>query len=82
MKRFFLTAVVSLLLAARAGPQVTRVLPLTATADAPYDNILVACLFEFFDSRRYFESAIVDQARAIVAQLGRDGLLASGASGD
>ena len=64
MNRFVLTAGVSLLLAACVGPQVTRVLPLTDTADAPYDNILVVCLFESFDSRRYLESAIVDQLAA------------------
>ncbi len=62
-------AVVSLLLGACAGPRVTQVLPVTEAADTPYDNVLVVCLFESFDNRRYLEDAIVDQlvARGIKA---------------
>lgn len=64
MNRLVSIAGVSLLLAACAGPQVTRVLPLTDSADAPYNNVLVVCLFESFDSRRYLETAIVEELAA------------------
>jgi hypothetical protein len=47
-----------------AGPQVTKILPLTDSADAPYDNVLVVSLFQSFDNRRYLENAIVDQLAA------------------
>jgi hypothetical protein len=53
-----------LVLSACGGTQVTRVLPLTEAADAPYDNVLVIALFESFDSRRYLEKDIVTQLQA------------------
>jgi hypothetical protein len=43
------------LTAACAGPQITRVQPLSETADVPYDNVLVISMFESFDMRRYLE---------------------------
>lgn len=49
------------LISACAGPQVTRVQPLSETADAPYDNILVISTIKSFDLRRYLEKAIVKQ---------------------
>ena len=51
----------AILLGACAGPQVTRVQKLSATADAPYQNVLVVSLFELFDTRRYLEDAIVKE---------------------
>jgi hypothetical protein len=57
-----LTLIVAILmLSACAGSQVTRVQPLSETADAPYDNVLVIALFKSFDARRYFEKDIVKQ---------------------
>jgi hypothetical protein len=50
-----------LALSACAGPQVTRVQPLSETADAPYGNVLVDSLFKSFDARRYLEKEIVKQ---------------------
>jgi hypothetical protein len=52
------------ILAACAGPQVTRTQPLEASADAPYDNVLVVSLFTSFDMRRYLERAIVKELEA------------------
>lgn len=48
-------------LTACAGSQVTRVQPLSETADAPYNNVLVVSLFKSFDARRYLEKAIVKE---------------------
>ena len=53
-----------LTLSACAGPQVTRVQPLSDTADAPYGNVLVIALFKSFDARRYLEKDIVKQLEA------------------
>jgi hypothetical protein len=53
-----------LVLCACAGPQVTRVQPLSETADAPYGNVLVISLFKSFDARRYLEKDIVTQLEA------------------
>jgi len=50
-----------LALSACAGSQVTLVQPLSATADAPYENVLVISLFKSFDARRYLEKEIVQQ---------------------
>lgn len=47
--------------ACASGPQVTTVQEVSASADAPYDNVLVVSLFESFDARRYFEKEIVKQ---------------------
>jgi hypothetical protein len=41
------------------GPTVTVSQPLAESADAPYRNILVVCLFSSFDARRYLEDEIV-----------------------
>ena len=49
------------LAAACAGPQITRVQPLSETADAPYDNVLVISMFKSFDMRRYLEGELVKQ---------------------
>jgi hypothetical protein len=66
-KLVFLAA--AFLLSACVGPQVTRVQALSKTADAPYQNVLVVCLLEFFDTRRWVEDAIVKEltARGITA---------------
>ena len=58
-KLVILTA--AILMSACAGPQVTRVQPLSKSADAPYQNVLVVSLFELFDTRRYLENAIVKE---------------------
>lgn len=47
-----------------AGMTVTRVQDLSASADAPYDNLLVISLFQSFDARRYLERAIVKELKA------------------
>lgn len=61
MKKTITLAGIALFLTACAGPQVTRTQPLSETADAPYDNILVVSLFQSFDMRRYLEREIVRQ---------------------
>ena len=49
------------LTAACAGPQITRVQPLSETADVPYGNVLVISMFDSFDMRRYLEGELVKQ---------------------
>jgi len=61
IKQLFLSAMAVALCACTAAPQVTRVQALSASADAPYKNILVVSLFESFDMRRYLEKEIVKQ---------------------
>jgi len=51
-------------LGACATSKVTPVQALSESADAPYGNILVVCLFESFDSRRELEREIVRQLQA------------------
>jgi len=50
-----------ILTAACAGPQITRVQPLSESADVPYDNVLVISMFDSFDMRRYLEGELVKQ---------------------
>jgi len=52
---------VTLFLVACGGPSIKKVQPLSESADAPYDNVLVVTLFESFDIRRNFEGEIVKQ---------------------
>jgi hypothetical protein len=52
---------VTLFLVACGGPSIKKVQPLSESADAPYDNVLVVTLFESFDIRRNFEGEIVRQ---------------------
>lgn len=64
INKLFLSAIAVALCACTAAPQVTRVQALSASADAPYKNILVVSLFESFDIRRYLEKEIVKQLSA------------------
>ena len=64
MKKTILLAGAAMILAACAGPQVTRTQPLEESADAPYDNVLVVSLFQSFDARRILEREIVRQLKA------------------
>jgi hypothetical protein len=50
-----------LFLCSCASTQVTRIQPLSESADTPYGNVLVVSLFESFDIRRYLEKDIVKQ---------------------
>jgi hypothetical protein len=59
MNKSLLVAATALLLAACAGPSVTRTQPLAETADAPYGDVLVVSLFNSFDLRRFLEGEIV-----------------------
>ena len=61
MNKSLLIAGMALLLAACAGPTVTRIQSLDESADAPYGDILVVSLFQSFDTRRFFEEEIVKQ---------------------
>lgn len=61
MKKLLLVMTIGLAIAACGGRQITRVLPLSDSADAPYDRVLVVSLFNSFDRRRFFERAIVSQ---------------------
>jgi hypothetical protein len=61
MNKSLLIAGMALLLAACAGPTVTRIQSLDQSADAPYGDILVVSLFQSFDLRRFFEEEIVKQ---------------------
>lgn len=51
----------AILISACAGPQITRVQPVSDSADIPYSNVLVISVFESFDVRRYLEQDIVKQ---------------------
>jgi len=51
--------------ACAAGPQVTVSQPLSGSADAPYEKILVIALFSSFDSRRYLETEVSDRLNAL-----------------
>jgi hypothetical protein len=64
MTRKLILLAATILLSACAGPQITRVQALSATADAPYKNVLVVSLFELFDTRRWLEDAIVKELAA------------------
>ena len=64
MKKSILLVSTALLLAACAGPKVTRTQSLDKSADAPYDNVLVVSLFKSFDMRRFLEKEIVKQLEA------------------
>ena len=59
VKKIVLLVSAALLLTACTAPSVTRVQPLSETADVPYDNVLVVTLFESFDVRRFFEAEVV-----------------------
>ncbi len=61
MKKILLMVAIGFALSACAGRQVTKVQPLSDTADAPYANVLVVSLFSSFDRRRIFERAIVKE---------------------
>ena len=63
MKKPVLLVCVAVFLAACGGPSLTRVQPLSESADAPYSNVLVVTLFQSFDVRRYFEEEIVRQLK-------------------
>lgn len=53
-----------MILAACAGPKVTRTQTLDESADAPYHNVLVVSLFKSFDMRRFLEKEIVKELEA------------------
>jgi len=61
MIRNLLLIGIVILTAACAGPQITRVQPLSETADVPYGNVLVISMFDSFDMRRYLEGELVKQ---------------------
>ena len=61
INKSILAAITLTLCACSAGPQVKTVQPLSESADAPYENILVISLFKSFDSRRYLEKEVVKQ---------------------
>ena len=63
MKQLLIVAGLALLLAACAGPSVTRTQPLVESADAPYGDVLVVSLFNSFDLRRILEDEIVRQLK-------------------
>ena len=63
MIRNLLLIATFILTTACAGPQITRVQPLSDTADAPYDNVLVISMFNSFDMRRYLEGELVRELK-------------------
>ena len=52
-------ALLALMLASCAGTQTTVTNPLSETADAPYEKVLVVSLFSSFEARRWLETEIV-----------------------
>jgi hypothetical protein len=65
MQRAILVIFLTLALAACASaPKVTRVQELSASADAPYNKVLVIFLASTFDPRRYLETEIVKALEA------------------
>ena len=61
MKKLLIVPVALAMAACAAGSKVTTVQPLSDSADAPYDDVLVIALFKSFDLRRYLEKEIVAQ---------------------
>ncbi len=62
MKKLALLAALTLFLSACAGgSKVTRIQPLSESADAPYKNVLVVSLFDSFDLRRILEQEVVKE---------------------
>lgn len=59
LRRAFLFLVMALGAGCATGPTVSVSQPLAESADAPYRNVLVVCLFSSFDARRYLEDEIV-----------------------
>lgn len=64
MKQPVLLVCVTLFLAACTAPSITRTQPLSESADAPYNDVLVVTFFDSFDVRRNFEGEIVKQLQA------------------
>ncbi len=54
-----LIGISAILGACATGPQVTKTLDTTESADAPFEKILVIALLSSFDSRRYLEDEVV-----------------------
>jgi len=48
-----------------SAPQVKRIRDIPATADVPYENILVITLLDSFDARRYLETEVVKNLAAL-----------------
>lgn len=65
-KTLFVIVIFTVLTACSAGPQITRTMELSASADTPYKKLLVITLFSSFDSRRYLEDEVVNH----LAQIG------------
>lgn len=60
-KALFLLAAVAILSACSSGPQITRILDVPESADAPYHNVLVISLLSKFESRRRLEKAVAEK---------------------
>ena len=60
-----LIGIAAILGACATGPQVTKTLDMTESADAPFEKILVIALLSAFDSRRYLEDETVKQLSEI-----------------
>ena len=60
-----LIGIAAILGACATGPQVTKTLDMTESADAPFEKILVIALLSSFDSRRYLEDETVKQLSEI-----------------
>ena len=63
VRSWFLAALSCGLVACSTGPQVTRIDDAQPSGET-YDKILVVCLFESFDMRRYLETELVSQLAA------------------
>jgi hypothetical protein len=57
--------IVAVLGACSTGPQITRTQEIPASADTPYEKILVITLLSKFDSRRYLEDEVVSKLASL-----------------
>ncbi len=64
-KTTLLIGIAAILGACATGPQVTKTLDMTESADAPFEKLLVIALLSSFDSRRYLEDETVKQLSEI-----------------
>lgn len=54
--------------ACSTGPEIIRTLDVPASADTPYDNILVVALFDDFEIRKRLEKAVVERLSGLGAE--------------
>ncbi len=67
-KMLIVAMIFTVLTACSTGPQISRTMELSESANTPYKKLLVITLFSSFDTRRYLEDEVVKH----LAQIGVD----------